>query len=285
MVCQILDHHLDSTKICFQVKYEVQSNSIDVETANVSVGLKSVSVIDSQLVGVKLFGTILPKQKAEYQKKDNQLSVIYEFVAGNQKPKLSEIHCIRSKPIRHLLLQYDCLSLIRGVLHCQTFQDDNEIQQLILCSILHGDVLKALHDDNGHQGLQRVLDLLCQKVYWPTIYVDTDRWLSNCQWCIVAKGDYSEPKTLQGSLVSNRPLELLCIDFTKVDVSRGGKDNILVLMDTFSKYSQAFVMSNQKSLTVTKLLVEKWFSVFAIPSHLHSDQGKSFDNEIIAHLC
>ena len=102
-----------------------------------------------------------------------------------------------------------------GVLHHQTFQDDDEIQQLILPSILCGDVLKALHDDNGHQGLQHVLDLLCQKVYWPTMYVDANHWLSNCQQCIVVKGDYSEPKTLQGSLVSNRPLELLCIDFMK----------------------------------------------------------------------
>ena len=177
------------------------------------------------------------------------------------------------------------LSLIWGVLHCQTFQDNDEIQQLILPSILCGDILKSLHDDNGHQGLQHVLDLLCQKVYWPTMYADANHWLSNCQQCIIVKGDYSEPKTLQGSLVSNWPLELLCIDFTKVDVSKGGKENILVLTDAFSKYSQAFVMSNQKSLTVTKLLVEKWFSVFGIPSHLHSDQGRSFDNEIIAHLC
>ena len=117
------------------------------------------------------------------------------------------------------------------------------------------------------------------------MFVDADHWLSNCEWCIVAKGDYTEPKTLQGSLVSHQPLELLCIDFTKVDVSKGGKENILVLTDAFSKYSQAFVTSNQKSLTVAKLLVEKWFSVFGIPSHLHSDQGRSFDNEIISHLC
>ena len=211
MVCQILDHHLDSTKIPFQVKYEVQSNSIDVETANALVGLKLVSVINSQLAGVKLFGTILPKQMAEYQKKHNQLSVIYEFVAGNQKPKLSEIHHIRSKPIKQLLLQYGCLSLIQGVLHRRTFQDNDEIQQLILPSILCGDVLKALHDDNSHQGLLCVLDLLHQKVYWPTMYADADHWLSNCQQCIVAKGDYSEPKTLQGSLVSNWPLELLLL--------------------------------------------------------------------------
>ena len=188
--------------------------------------------------------------------------VIYEFVASNQKPKLSEIHCIRSKPIRHLLLQYDHLSSIQGVLHNWTFQDDDEIQQLILPSILHGDVLKSLHDDNGHQDLQCVLDLLHQKVYWPTMYADANCWLSNCQWCIVQKGDYSETKTLQGSLMSNWPLELLCIDFTKADVSRGGKENIFVLRDDFLKYSQAFVMSNKKSFTVAKLLVKRWFSVF-----------------------
>ena len=34
-----------------------------------------------------------------------------------------------------------------------------------------------------------------------------------------------------------------------------------------------------------KLLVEKWFSVSGIPTRIHSDQGKSFDNEMISHLC
>ena len=62
------------------------------------------------------------------------------------------------------------------------------------------------------------------------------------------------PKTLQGSLVANQPLELLCIDFTKADIMKGGKENILVLTDAFSKYSQAFVSNNQKSLTVAKYL-------------------------------
>ena len=74
------------------------------------------------------------------------------------------------------------------------------------------------------------------------------------------------------------------MDFTNVDISKGGKKNILVLTDAFSKYSQAFITSNQKSLTVAKLLVEKWFSIFGIPTRIHSDQGKSFDNEIISHL-
>ena len=83
-------------------------------------------------------------------------------------------------------------------------------------------VLQSLHNDNGHQGLQCILNLLCYKVYWPIMFMDTNHWLSQCKRCLVAKGDYTEPKTLQGSMAVHQPLELLCIDFTKADVAKGG---------------------------------------------------------------
>ena len=203
MVCQILNHHLDSTKLPYGVKYEVQTNMTDVEVANASVGLNSASVIDVQLSEVKLFESISPSQMAELQKRDTQLSVIYEYVSSGYKPKLSKIHSVRSKPIRFLLLQFDHLSIIWGVLHHQTFKDDDEIQQLILPLSMCNKVLQSLHDDNGHQGLQHILDLLCHKVYWPNMFADTNHWLSKCKQCLVAKGNYREPKTLQGIYNNN----------------------------------------------------------------------------------
>ena len=285
MVCQIVDHHLDSTKLPYNLRYEVQHNVAEVDMANQSLGFSNLDLINIQLHEVKLFDTITPKQLVEYQKRDTQLAHVYECVTNNSKPKLTAIHRIRPKPVRRLLLQYDRLSLIWGVLHCRTFQGDDELQQIILPQCLCNKVLKSLHNNNGHQGLQRVLDLLCERVYWPTMFADADCWLAQCEWCLISKGDYNEPKTVQGSLVANQPLELLCIDFTKADVAKGGKENILVLTDAFSKYSQAFVTPNQKSLTVAKVLVDKWFSIFGIPARIHSDQGRSFDNEIIASLC
>ena len=53
---------------------------------------------------MKLFDTISPSPMAEYQKRSTQLSYVYECVADKSKPKLSEIHCVRSKPICRLLL-------------------------------------------------------------------------------------------------------------------------------------------------------------------------------------
>ena len=107
MVCQILDHHLDSVKLPHSVKYEVQTNIADVEVADQNSGLGQVSVIDVQLNKVKLFESISPSQMAEHQKRNTQLSLVYEHVANNHEPKLSEIHRIRSKPIWRLLLQFD----------------------------------------------------------------------------------------------------------------------------------------------------------------------------------
>ena len=178
---------LDSTKMPYNVKLEVQNNVAEVSVANQSLGLPNSSIIDIQLYEVKLFDMIMPKQMAEYQKRDTQLAHVYECVATNSKPKLTVIYHIKLRPVHRLLLQYDLLSLIRGVLHHRTFQDDNEIQQIILPQCFLNQILRSLHDDNGHQGLQHVMDLLCGRVYWPTMFTDADHWLAQCERCLIPK--------------------------------------------------------------------------------------------------
>ena len=61
------------------------------------------------------------------------------------------------------------------------------------------------------------------------------------------------------------------------------KENILVLTDTFTKFSQAFVTPNQKVITIAKILVDRWFYVYGIPAHIHSNKGHRFD-KIMSHL-
>ena len=75
-------------------------------------------------------------------------------------------------------------------------------------------------------------------------------YVTNCHWCHVAKGHYTGPDTQQGSLVTINPLDLLCIDFLKVDPSRDGKENVLVLTNALTKFSQAFVTNNQNLPTL-----------------------------------
>ena len=85
MVCQILDYHLSSAKLPYHVKHEIQTNIADVEVANSSINIKPTNIIKAQLQEVKLFDSITPDQMAELQKKDLQLSLVYDKVSKQQK--------------------------------------------------------------------------------------------------------------------------------------------------------------------------------------------------------
>ena len=81
MVCQIIDHHLESTKLPYHLRYEAQTNVPEVNVANCCLGFSNSDLINIQLREVKLFDTILPKQLADYQKRDPQLVHMYMNVS------------------------------------------------------------------------------------------------------------------------------------------------------------------------------------------------------------
>ena len=114
---------------------------------------------------------------------------------------------------------------------------------------------------------------------------DAQSWVTNCRGCQIARGDYNLPKPKIGHLEAHNPLDLVCLDFTKIDPSKTGKENILVITDTFTKFSLAVCTPNQTVKTVAKILVEKWFHVYRVPSRIHSNQGRCFDSNIIKALC
>ena len=52
---------------------------------------------------------------------------------------------------------------------------------------------------------------------------DIQSWVKNCQHCKTAKGPHTDPEPPQGSIVVNDPMDLLCLDFMKVDLSKNEK--------------------------------------------------------------
>ena len=84
------------------------------------------------------------------------------------------------------------------------------------------------------------------------MFQDVTKYVKECPQCQIAKGDYTEPNTILGVIIANNPMDLVCIDFTKVDPSKDSKENILVLTDAFTKFSQVFVTPSQKVIYHSK---------------------------------
>lgn len=88
-----------------------------------------------------------------------------------------------------------------------------------------------------------------------------------------------------GHLLASRPNQILAMDFTCLEPATDGRENVLILTDVFSKYTQAIATRDQKATTVARVLVHEWFYHFGVPAQIHSDQGRNFEGAVIQQLC
>ena len=68
----------------------------------------------------------------EEQQKDPILGLVYKYVTAGKKPKTFAIAKLKSKAVRKHLLQFEWLTLKKGVLHWLYINNDVEYHQMVL---------------------------------------------------------------------------------------------------------------------------------------------------------
>lgn len=91
--------------------------------------------------------------------------------------------------------------------------------------------------------------------------------------------------SFMGHLLASCPNEILAMDFTLLEPSQNGLENVLIMTDVFSKYTLAVPTRDQRASTVARVLVSEWFYKFGVPARIHSDQGQNFESSLIRQLC
>lgn len=113
---------------------------------------------------------------------------------------------------------------------------------------------------------------------------DIEPWCKECERWVIAKAVQPAVHTTLGHLMAFKLVDVISIDFTVLERASDGRENILVVTDVFSKFSQAYPTVDQRAQTVVKILTEKWFYIYGVPKRIHSDQGHNFEGELLKHL-
>ena len=217
------------------------------------------------------------------QRKDDVIGKILPYWEKKEVPPVT-FRKKQSRPVQLLIKQWSKLQAKNGVIYRVIKHPElGELQQVLLPQRLKEDVLIGLHDEQGHQGLERTSSLVRSRCYWPSMDRDIKQWLNSCERCLMGKP--VKIVTPMGSILASRPLEVIAIDFTVLEPAVDGRENVLVITDIFSKWTIAVATRDQKATTVAKVLINHWFTKFGPPLRIHSDQGRDFESQVIKQLC
>ena len=222
----------------------------------------------------------------QLQGQDPVIGKVFQFFSQQRYPTKMERQAM-PKACLELLRQWGRLSLEDGVLyrHIKLPGGGEEVDQLVLPEALQGVVFQQLHNEHGHPGRDRTYELIRRRCFWPGMSIDIERRCQNCTQCAAAKSSRPSARAPMAHLLASSPNQILAIDFTILEQSSDGRENILVMTDVFSKYTQAVPTRDQKATTVANILVHEWFYRFGVPARIHSDQGRNFESALISQLC
>ena len=176
---------------------------------------------------------------------DPMISRVVHLVKTGKRPSAKE-NKGESREVQRMLLEWNKLSLgSDNILYRKTSLN----QQVALPQQLRLTIFKELHEDMGHLGVERVFDLAKSRFYWPNMKDDITHYVTKVCRCLKQKPPAMKQREPLQPIITTAPFQMVSVDFLHLEASTGGYEFILVVMDHFMRYAQAYATKDKSAKT------------------------------------
>jgi len=227
----------------------------------------------------------------EWRRKQLEDPVVSIFLKGkeqNYRPNWEEV---AEKGISSKIYwtHWDTLVAQNGVLY-KKWEAPNlksYIMQLVVPQKCIKQILEEAHDtpSGGHFGVNKTLEKIRRRFYWATCKKDVENWCKSCKECVAKRGPPDKGKSPMQIYNVGTPFERLQMDILgPFPSSVSGNRYLLVIVDCFTKWVEAFPLKNARALTIAEVFVNQVVSRHGVPLEIHTDQGRNFESRLFQEL-
>lgn len=190
-------------------------------------------------------------------------------------------------------LSYPQWKISENQLWKQTFSDRNLATEdlswkLVLPKDARQQALEECHDlpTSGHTGVLKTFKRVQQQYYWPKMRKDIATYVAKCRTCQSIKYDQQKPGGMIGDhRIVKTPWKMISADLLgPFPRSTKGNKYILVVVDSFTKYTLLKPLRAATAQSVARFLEEDVFMVYGVPSYLVCDNGSEFIGQPVKRL-
>ena len=214
---------------------------------------------------------------------DNMLAVVLGWIQSNST--LTWTDCVGLSPeLRCWRLQIGNVSIdTDGRLWRRRAQPAEGSQLEVPRKERHAKI-RRFHDSlfAGHSGISRTW---IADISWPGLRNDVRTYIASCTVCIARKSTCPR-RAPMGHVAVGRHWERVAMDLLDMSVtSAKGNRYVLVMVDCFSRWTEACPLSDKTSISVADAFFSNIVCRFGMPSVIHSNQGREFENKVMHELC
>ena len=159
---------------------------------------------------------------------------------------------------------------------------DDDKEKIILSPSLHETVFRDMHAQpfSGHLGVTKTFSKIRERYFWPGLFRLVANYVRQCRDCAMYKPANFNMTPPLISITSARALQLIELDVVgPFPVSDKDNKYIFTIIDTYTRWLEAYATANQKTETILTCL-EDFISRHGLPDAILTEQGRNFESQL-----